>query len=259
MDSIPEIRIIPMSKSKEFESKPIETVQQEYFIDELINRDNCLYFFRNVGINCALNALLLFQYDNSIIACAKLKGIKRYENPMDGIYRGALALEKSSIRIFNPIAADELHAVDPEFKKFNQVKQSLNIDCLPRLFALISRKEAVPITEEIPEEKASILVEGAKRTITVNAYERNSKARVECLQKYGLKCCVCGFDFKEFYGEIGSGFIEVHHLKPLSEINKEYKVDPIKDLRPVCPNCHSMLHRANLTIEQLRDTLRKRT
>ncbi len=254
----PEIRIIPMNKSIEFKNKPFEVVQQEFFLDELINGNNFLYLFRNAGINCAQNALLLFQYDNSIIACARLKGITRYENPKEGIYKGALALDKKSIRVFDPITTDELHSLDPDFKKFSQVKQSLNIDCLPRLLALISSKEGVRIAAEIPEETGD-LVEGAKKRITVNAYERNPIARRRCLQEYGYKCCVCGFSFEEVYGEIGTGYIEVHHLKPLNEINKEYRVDPINDLRPVCPNCHSMLHKVNLTVEQLRGTLRKGT
>jgi 5-methylcytosine-specific restriction protein A len=53
---------------------------------------------------------------------------------------------------------------------------------------------------------------------------------------------VCGFDFAKLYGEIGEGFIHVHHLRDLATVGGEYEVDPIKDLRPVCPNCHAMLH-----------------
>ena len=49
---------------------------------------------------------------------------------------------------------------------------------------------------------------------------------------------------------------EVHHIKPLSEINEEYEVDPINDLIPVCPNCHAMLHRQQngipMTVERLK-------
>jgi 5-methylcytosine-specific restriction protein A len=29
----------------------------------------------------------------------------------------------------------------------------------------------------------------------------------------------------------------------LSEINEDYYVDPENNLRPICPNCHAMLHR----------------
>jgi len=87
------------------------------------------------------------------------------------------------------------------------------------------------------------LYEGAKKQITVNSYERNPKARESCIRHYGTKCFICNFDFEEVYGEIGKGFIHVHHIKPLSEIVEKYEVDPIKDLRPICPNCHAMLHK----------------
>ncbi|RME44545.1 MAG: HNH endonuclease, partial [Chloroflexi bacterium] len=57
------------------------------------------------------------------------------------------------------------------------------------------------------------------------------------------------------YGELGKGFIHVHHVIPLSEIDSRYEVDPINDLCPVCPNCHAMIHREEppLTIKQLRE------
>lgn len=85
--------------------------------------------------------------------------------------------------------------------------------------------------------------EGALSQVTVNAYERNPAAREACVKHYGANCAVCGFNFGAVYGEIGLGFIHVHHLKPLASIKIGYQVDPMKDLRPVCPNCHSMLHR----------------
>lgn len=107
--------------------------------------------------------------------------------------------------------------------------------------------------EEIPNEEAKILHEGLKKVITVNTYERNSRARKECIDYWKPICSVCGFDFQQNYGEFGRGFIHVHHLTPVSEIGKSYQIDPIKDLRPVCPNCHSMIHKQNppLKIEEL--------
>jgi len=85
--------------------------------------------------------------------------------------------------------------------------------------------------------------EGATKTISVNMYERNSKARNKCIEHYGCSCTVCDFNFGEEYGVLGENFIHIHHLKQLSEVGQEYQLDPINDLRPVCPNCHSMLHR----------------
>ena len=85
-------------------------------------------------------------------------------------------------------------------------------------------------------------LEGTMKTITVNAYERNPKARQECIVKYGCNCFICGFNFEKKYGVIGREFIHVHHIKPLSEIKEKYEIK-VEDLRPVCPNCHAMLHK----------------
>lgn len=101
--------------------------------------------------------------------------------------------------------------------------------------------------------------EGALRTVHVNAYERSSVARRACITHWGAKCHVCGFDFESMYGERGVGFIEVHHLKPVSEVGEQYEVDPVRDLRPVCSNCHSMIHRREpmMTLEELQRQLRQ--
>jgi len=110
-----------------------------------------------------------------------------------------------------------------------------------------------------PEEVVSAdgFVEGRVQLVAVNVFERNAKARAACLSHYGFVCSVCDFDFEKFYGELGREFIHVHHIKPLSEIGEEYKVDPIEDLRPVCPNCHAMLHRKTpaLTIGKLKQLI----
>lgn len=95
----------------------------------------------------------------------------------------------------------------------------------------------------LPEEAgAQDLWEGAKQTITVNSYERSVAARAECIEHHGSACCVCGFDFAANYGETFLGFIHVHHLVPLSEIKVAHKVNAKEDLRPVCPNCHAVIH-----------------
>ena len=79
-------------------------------------------------------------------------------------------------------------------------------------------------------------------------------ARQQCVDHWGTTCSVCNFDFGKKYGQLGKGFVHVHHLTPISKIGDSYEVDPINDLRPVCPNCHAMLHRETptLTIEVLK-------
>jgi len=101
----------------------------------------------------------------------------------------------------------------------------------------------------------SAIYEGIKKSSTVNRYERSSIARSLCIEYYGLKCIVCGMDFEKVYGEVGKNFIHIHHLTPIYKIQKEYKINFKEDLRPVCPNCHAMLHRKvngkYYTIEEL--------
>lgn len=101
--------------------------------------------------------------------------------------------------------------------------------------------------EQLPQEVGSSqgYIEGSVTRVLVNVYERNAAARKICIDRWGCRCQICGFDFERFYGELGRGFIHVHHLKPLSEIGESYELNPIADLRPVCPNCHAMLHRTN--------------
>ena len=87
------------------------------------------------------------------------------------------------------------------------------------------------------------VIEGAVTTVLVNRYERSATARRKCIEHYGAICAVCSLDFKSTYGQIGEGFIHVHHVVPISSIGETYILDPIEDLVPVCPNCHAMLHR----------------
>lgn len=122
--------------------------------------------------------------------------------------------------------------------------------------------EAAAVLADIPQgdelSNAGVFHEGAVKTVTVNAYERNHAARQRCIEHHGDKCSVCGFHFETRYGPVGKGLIHVHHLRSLAQIGKAYEVDPVKDLRPVCPNCHSMLHRQEppYTIDELRTMLR---
>lgn len=77
--------------------------------------------------------------------------------------------------------------------------------------------------------------------------ERNpkviSEAKKNFVAKHGhLFCEVCGFDFKEKYGDLGENFIEAHHTKPVSAM-KDGEKTKIEDIAMVCSNCHSMIHR----------------
>lgn len=113
----------------------------------------------------------------------------------------------------------------------------------------------VPLAEEISD--VSNLREGAVRFISINAYERNPKARKLCIDAHGTRCVVCDFSFAETYGEIAEGFIHIHHLSPLALSEGEREIDPVADLRPVCPNCHAVIHLKDgcMSIQSLREIL----
>ena len=104
-------------------------------------------------------------------------------------------------------------------------------------------------------------IESALKRVTVNRYERDEKARIDCINHHKPICSACEMDFGKTYGEHGAGYIHVHHLRPLHTIAEEYKVDPIEDLLPVCPNCHAMIHYRGglLTIEEVRAMLRSQS
>lgn len=131
-------------------------------------------------------------------------------------------------------------------------QQAAELERVWKAFRRSLREVSVALPEEVA--KPSLYAEGTTKRITVNTYERDPKARRACVDYYGFNWSVCGFDFANTYGEIGVGFTHVHHLTPLSTVKKGYKVDPLRDLRPVCPNCHAMIHQSRemLSIQQLK-------
>lgn len=108
-------------------------------------------------------------------------------------------------------------------------------------FPIVLKNDDIVYPDEVSQ--STVHTEGSVIEVTINRYERDTDARDKCIEYYGLKCQVCDFDFEEVYGDLGAGFIHVHHLVQISSIKEKYIIDPIKDLRPVCPNCHAMLHK----------------
>jgi HNH endonuclease/EVE domain len=96
--------------------------------------------------------------------------------------------------------------------------------------------------------------EGGKKLILVNHYERDPALRAEAIRIHGTTCKTCGFDFARVYGSHGDGYIEVHHLRPISSLAEKTPVNPKEDMTVLCSNCHRMIHHRIdniLTLEQL--------
>jgi 5-methylcytosine-specific restriction protein A len=97
--------------------------------------------------------------------------------------------------------------------------------------------------QPLPEEaEVHQLIEGDVRRISVDRYERDGRARQACIAHYGYSCVVCAKSLAEVYGPAAAKVIHIHHLQPLAEIRQAHHVDPVRDLRPVCPSCHAVIH-----------------
>jgi 5-methylcytosine-specific restriction enzyme A len=113
----------------------------------------------------------------------------------------------------------------------------------------------------LTEDDEAGFPEGREFYLKHRAKERSSKvvqlAKSQFLHKNGrFFCQACGFDFEKVYGDLGRGFIETHHLIPVSELTSDSKTK-VSDIALVCPNCHRMVHRKRpwLGLEDLKAVL----
>lgn len=117
----------------------------------------------------------------------------------------------------------------------------------------------LPLEAEANDEQLNPegLPEGAKSRVEVNRYERDRRNRAAALAIHGYSCLACDMNFEKVYGAVAAGFIEVHHITPVSEIGENYRVNPKTDLIPLCPNCHAVVHRKKppITVDELRALL----
>lgn len=140
-------------------------------------------------------------------------------------------------------------------------KDSENMDN-EQLFTSWAEKATGMMLSLLNVEKLDVVeklyLEGGCTQVLANKYERNPVNRQLCLMANGYCCKVCGFDFEKKYGKLGQKFIHVHHIEKISEHGEAYGIRPEKDLIPVCPNCHAMLHREDppLAPERLIEIIR---
>ena len=133
---------------------------------------------------------------------------------------------------------------------------------IDEIFQLVeNRLRADELSTHKPTDRESF-PEGKEYEKQHRAHERSSKLITLAKEKYRkekrkLLCQICGFNFEQTYGVVGSGFIEAHHTVPVSDLKKEFETK-ISDIVLVCSNCHSMLHRRRpwLSIKELTKLLK---
>ena len=115
-----------------------------------------------------------------------------------------------------------------------------------------------PNVKRIPY--AEVIAEGGLQLRSSYVRQRSRKLRDAAMEHFTkdgvIRCDCCGFEFKEFYGvNYGSPCIEIHHLKPIfsyEDSNIQKTIDEaLKNLIPVCPNCHRVIHRNNIQADAI--------
>jgi predicted HNH restriction endonuclease len=139
------------------------------------------------------------------------------------------------------------YATGREFSSsgFNAVEAKNYFLC--RGYTVIDRRDNAKKIIIVDEDDESKFPEGRERYRQHRSLERDGtitrRAKAKRLDEKGkLECEVCSFDFTQKYGELGEGFIEAHHKKPVSTLQGK-ETTKIADLALVCSNCHRMLHR----------------
>lgn len=215
-------------------------VAKQFFSDTIPKRDKNYFYDTRQNHQVAKGEKIVFTYDSYIVATGIFEGeiIKNSKRDKKYIYGHKL----SNIQIIDTDVRlnSEIFSTRTTYIKTKEQKEI--IDSI-----LIQRADIYP--EEIEKD----FYEGNSKKVYVNQYERDPKARQACLEKKGYICEICKFDFEKKYGEIGKNAIHVHHIVPLHQTTGKYKIDPIKDLMPVCPNCHLILHRKGApSVEELK-------
>lgn len=266
---IGEVRTLPMSKDV-FET---HDDVKEFILNTLPNRGG-LYYYKTRNMKCDSNAFVMFQYDAHLVGYGVCVDTVPFENVNDEGYSGYYQFDPETlVYLEKPVSKDDYAKMDSSFTSFGQASLKKDAAFLPAMYELFKgntgnvRAEVNEISfpGEITEEEIGNYTEGGKKQITVNAYERNPKARKACINHYRkknngrLKCEICGFDFGEVYGDGFMDKMHVHHLVEVHTRGEEYVLNPIEDLIPICPNCHMIAHSRKIpyTPDEIREMLKK--
>lgn len=226
------------------EQKLIHTKFRKYLRIEEAQKGNML----NTLINAAENNLpaLIKQHIRSDFECI-----------YNDIYNiEELLMMSAKIKSDEDILAEPYGYISSKtieaYIRFYAQKHNIDLDA-------ISNPDVSSIPQPDEEEEEKQRLEGRMTEAKVLRRQRNRQARQQCLEASGYKRYVCGFDFEKTYGEIGKGFLEVHHKRPISTYDEEHEI-PQSELVALCSNCHSMVHRRKeaIDVDELKSILQNK-
>lgn len=257
----PEIRILPMSKKlKDFEGATIEEVQY-FFKNGFISRNKGAYRYQEQGINALEGSLVLFQFDNHIIASA--------EYIRDDKEKRKLYFKIDTVNIVTPISGKEIKEFWKDFNGFTQAKhripeeyancvykileiKTIEDDELDEYFDSFFDEDEVLVPEVKPEKVPS------KKETEREQRKRSQKQKSIAKKRASFKCEIDA-QHKTFINKSGKNFIECHHLIPLKYQDEfKYSLDVFANIVCLCPLCHRIIHNAKNSEKEVAEIYKKR-
>ena len=154
-------------------------------------------------------------------------------------------------------------AVNPQQLQAMRLLDPAAVPLLAREPSIRPRERQARMEQPIPPTNEQMAdptyAEGGTILVEMTRYERDPRARQACLDHYGACCQVCEVPMDRIYGRAMTGYIHIHHIRPLAKQGTHHRVDPTHDLLPVCPNCHTYLHQEDppISIARARTQIRK--
>lgn len=135
------------------------------------------------------------------------------------------------------------------------------------LFSGFKYKDVSEVFRTLIEDSKEKMVPFEEIVITEgNSYQRMTKytkrsrklhdAAIEHFTQNGeIICSCCNFNFKYYEPLYTCNCIEIHHIKPLFQYEDQDENSTIeeamKNLLPVCPNCHRVIHKCNIEAQDI--------
>lgn len=135
---------------------------------------------------------------------------------------------------------------------------ALDLHAMLDVYRILLESDTDSQSEHLTEDlhgAPSTYIEDATKFRLHKRIERNARLIKAVKKVQGHECRVCGINFELHYGDIGKGFIEAHHLRPVASLSgTKVPMDPVRDFAVLCSNCHRMVHRSRWIhdIEQFR-------